>query len=186
MLYFFKEGDFVDKQNYFDVLRHQTQGIMFHSELITLFILLKNEKGKKYHMCQLQEETCNYFKTMNRYINLYGEIPKIYIKQEDISFIINDSISAPTTSAECQQWYEKAVNAWVEWEEETLELYQQMLDFDINDKFWKRMVCCVKSELEKARKIQSKYTLKTQTSTSTNQQSTVVSAQQPVVLTGLK
>ena len=149
----------MEKKDFIEVLTHQTQGIMFHSEMVMLLCFLNKRSESFYQKHQMAEETDNYFCTMQYYIDTFNELPKITDIREGISLYESD-IPAPSTQAEREDWYEKAIDAWVEWEEETLELYNKMLNYDVNNRFWHKMVKCVPKELDLARKIQSRYTFR--------------------------
>lgn len=147
----------MDKQDFLEVLAHQVKGIMFHTELVHLFTLLKMEKCRKFQVCQLCEEMKGHLETSRLYIDTFGEIPEIgNVAKIRLS---ESTIHAPTVESEKNMWYEKAVDLWVEWEKETLSLYSKMSDYDPNDRYWKSMVKHVQCELDKARKLQMKYKL---------------------------
>lgn len=147
----------MDKQDFLEVLAHQTKGIMLHTELVQLFTLIKMERCRKFQVCQLYEELKSHLETSNLYIKKFGDIPELgNIEKVHIS---ETTISAPTLESERIALYEKAVNVWVEWEKETLELYTKISDLDSNNKYWKCKIQEVSKELERARKLQNKFTL---------------------------
>lgn len=146
----------MDKQDFLEVLAHQVKGIMFHTELVHLFTLMKMEKCRKFQLCQLCEEMKYHIETSRLYINIFGALPELgNIERIKLSESI---ITAPNTESEKIAWYEKAVDLWVEWEKLTLSLYSKMSDYDPQDKFWKFLTKHVQCELEKASKLQMKYT----------------------------
>lgn len=149
----------MDKQDFIEVFAHQVKGIMLHKDLVDLFALIGCKADRKFQVHQLYEELEANIETSNLYIATFEEIPELE-NVGRINLSTTSPITMPTVESERQMWYEKAVNLWAEWEEETLELYSKFLNDDLNNKFWKCMVRKVKCELERVRKLQAKFTYK--------------------------
>lgn len=148
----------MDKQDFLEVLAHQTKGIMLHTELVQLFTLIKMKKCRKFQVCQLYEELKTHLETSNLYIDKFGELPEL--DNIEKVYLSNTTISAPFTESERVAMYEMAVDAWVQWEKDTFDLYTRISNLESNNCYWKCLADEVKKELELAKKLQNKYTFK--------------------------
>ena len=128
-----------------EVLAHQLEGVMFHSDMVLLYTLLDCKKMCEVHFKQLVLEMKAHTCTAKDMIKRYGRI--IEAKPAERIIVYNSDV-APSSEEEKEKLKEKAFNAWHEWEVETQKLYENMVMAQPHVDMWKKLHKDVTMELK--------------------------------------
>lgn len=128
-----------------EVLAHQLEGIMFHSDMVLLYTLLGDKKMCRKHYRQLFEELKTHELTAKNMVMRYGHIIEP-LPTERIE--VYNSFTAPTTPEEVAELKRMSMKKWLEWEEETEELYTEMLMLQPHVEIWTELLKDVKTEIK--------------------------------------
>lgn len=128
-----------------EILAHQLEGIMFHSDMVLLYTLLGDKKMCRKHYKQLFEELGTHEHTAKSMIRRYGRI----IEPAPTERIeVYTSPTAPTTVEEVAELKHNAMKKWAEWEEETESLYMEMCMLQPHVEIWTKLLKDVKIEIK--------------------------------------
>lgn len=128
-----------------EVLNHQLEGVMFHSDMVLLYTLLNCKEMCKVHYKQLFSEMKTHTCTAKDMIKRYGRIIEAK-PTEKISVYTSDTV--PETEEEVEKLKTLAFNEWIAWEHETKELYEKMVAMQPHVKMWTELLKDVKMELK--------------------------------------
>lgn len=139
-----------------EIINHMVEGLMIHEELSNYYLFLGLPKYAKCHEKHYYSENKNYKKFYNYYITTYNKlIPNIKV---DVPEVIPQSWYQYMRQDVDMKTKQTAVKAglekWVDWEQETYQLYQDMYNEliklnKIHDaKVVEKLICDVKCELD--------------------------------------
>ena len=140
----------MDKTKAQEVLNHQLEGIMFHSDMVDLAIALRKPCMVRQQKRQLLEELQSHIKTKELIYMATGELLQANpAGNKKILPAIPKTM--PNSELACHPIFKESLDAWKRWETSTVELYESIAKEDTN-KWWKIMLRTARKELEKVAK----------------------------------
>lgn len=136
-----------------EVLNHQLEGVMFHSDMVLLYTLLNCKEMCEVHWKQLFSEMKTHTCTAKDMIKRYGRIIEAR-PTEKISVYTSDTV--PETEEEVEKLKTLALSEWLAWEHETKELYEKMVALQPHVKMWTELLKDVKMELKAISRLKSR------------------------------
>ena len=131
------------KSNYSDpfaldreVLAHQLEGVMFHSDMVLMYTLLGCKKMCEVHWHQLFEEMKTHTCTAKDMVKRYGRIIEAK-PTEKIEVYTSDTL--PDSKEGIEKLKSLAMKEWHEWELETQKLYEKMVMMQPHVTMWTKL-----------------------------------------------
>lgn len=109
------------------ILTHQLEGIMFHGDVVRYYELFGDYKCKKReHICQYISEVMNHMTTSCHIIAEYGEIlDALPGTINRVKIFDKEVLMRPAERAVREEHAHMICKKWREWEESTVELYEE-------------------------------------------------------------
>lgn len=125
-----------------EVLNHQLNGIMFHSDMVDLFITLDIPKLERIQESQLIEESKNHVRTKQIIFKNTGKLicAKASERQE-VTFHIAETQEEKLTIVK------QAIQKWRAWEYQTMVLYVNACEKEPECKLWCELKRAVEKEI---------------------------------------
>lgn len=112
-----------------DILTHQLEGIMFHGDAVRYYELFDCKCKKREHIYRYLTEVMDHMTTCCKIIEEYGEILDALpgtIKR--VKIFEMDVLTRPAEKAVREEHARMICKKWKEWEESTVELYEDAVD----------------------------------------------------------
>ena len=134
------------------VLAHQLEGLMLHSDLATMYAVLGDKTQCKFHKCQAIDEMKAHLYTATEAATHFGEaIEPAKIQRITISVV---PVASDMTEEEIQEAKEKAHEIWKNWEDESLEMYQNLAQENPNSRIWPRLASNIETEIRHLKRME--------------------------------
>ena len=140
----------MDKTKAQEILNHQLDGIMFHSDMVDLAIALKKTRMARQQKRQLLEEMQSHIRTKELIYTATGELLQAN-PAGNKKILPSIPKTMPDSELACRPIVKESLDAWKRWELSTVELYECAAKED-TCKWWKIMLRAARSELEKVTK----------------------------------
>lgn len=113
----------MDKTKAQEILNHQLEGVMFHSDMVDLFIALRKPCMVRQQKRQLMEELQSHIKTKELICMATGELLQANpASNKKILPAIPKTM--PNSELACRPIFKESLDAWKRWETFMVELYE--------------------------------------------------------------
>ncbi len=134
------------------VLAHQLEGLMLHTDFATMYAALGDKTQCKFHKCQAIDEMKAHLYTATEAATHFGEaIEPAKIQRIAVSVV---PVTNDMTEEEIQEVEEKAREIWKNWEDESLEMYQNLAQKNPNSRLWPRLASNVETEIRNLKRME--------------------------------
>lgn len=137
----------MDKIKAQEILNHQLEGIMFHSDMVDLAIALRKPCMVRQQKWQLLEELQSHIKTKELIYMATGELLQAN-PASNKKMLPAIPKTMPNSELARHPIFKESLDAWKRWETSTAELYESIAKEDTN-KWWKIMLHAARKELAK-------------------------------------
>ena len=127
------------------VLSHQLNGIMLHFDLAMAYKMMGCKKKSRYHYKQAIEETIAHNDTNCIIIEHFHKIIK---PAQEPRQRIELNVTYGMAQLEKDTAHEKAVQAWLAWEEDTADMYEHLSEQMPDCKLWCRLKRASEKEIK--------------------------------------
>lgn len=139
----------ISKETAQKVINMQLEGVMFHSDMADLFLVLGNHKMRKMHNRQMAEELENMQDTKQYLMEQLGELISPAAVTAKIKGL---EVTEKPDESSCIELTAKTMSAWYVWEANAKAIYEKALAED-NTSWWRMAVRGVTVELNKIKRL---------------------------------
>ena len=134
------------------VLAHQLEGLMLHTDFATMYAALGDKTQCKFHKCQAIDEMKAHLYTATEMAAHFGEaIEPARIQRVAVTAV---PVTSDMTEEEIKDTREKAHEVWKNWETESLEMYQNLVQTFPDSRLWQRLANVVGTEIRNLKRME--------------------------------